>query len=172
MNQTTKNFSFKEESSKCILHQEPIRFICQCNQKFCVKCISDIKEIESHNKSHRDFKLFQLKDLKNFYLNQTEQLENILAEIYEGRKKSENGENLGLRKNFINENFAFTEFKSNLVNLLNFEVDNFLYSIFEKEQLIVQEMVEVANLNEKELKHLTTKADKYDNELYYYAIEN
>jgi len=148
MNQTTKNFSFKEESSKCILHQEPIRFICQCNQKFCVRCISDIKEIESHFKSHKDFKLFQLKDLKSFYLNQTEQIENILAEIYEGRKKSENGENLGLRKNFINENFAFTELKTNLLNLLNFEVENFLYSIFEKEQIIVQEMVEIANLND------------------------
>ena len=143
MYQQTKNFTFKEENTKCNLHQEVYRFICKCTQKFCSKCLTENKDTNNHFKIHSDYKLFHLKDLKSLYINQVEEIENIIKEIYEGNEESSFKEQE--RKKLLNESFALKELKSNLTNLINFKIEKHFESLFEQEEKILEEMIKVTN---------------------------
>ena len=149
MYQQFKNFTFKEENTKCNLHQEVNRFICKCSQKFCSKCLTENKDTNNHFKIHSDYKLFHIKDLKSLYINQVEEIENIIKEIYEENEESSFKQQE--RKKLLNESFALKELKSNLINLINLKIEKHFEYMFEQEEKNLEEMIKVTNSSDSVL---------------------
>jgi hypothetical protein len=72
-----KNISlvFKEEKFTCEQHKRDVIFICICKIKLCSECLS------CH--VHVSLKLFQLKNLKNIYLNKIEEIHKKILKFEE-----------------------------------------------------------------------------------------